>query len=569
MNIVGIYGAFNWNANDGDLNNKIVLDDLNPSSEENSSTSWSHDSGCTLFIDGKHICSINEERLTRVKYDGNFPKKSIEAALNAGGISSSEVDIVYVVATNHFVCIVELNNGKAESLIRKYFPTAKIKYIGHHICHAASSVFTSPFNEGSFLTFDGGGSAIIDPIRQCIDYIENSSIGYFNKEKGIFRFYNLLEDNYNCFGQLYSCGASKLYQLKTGSPLSGWGDIQGSVGKIMGLSAYGSEADHPKGYVITDSSMPYINFDMFIKESKSKYFFENWDTSETPFSSAEEGAYYLQKLFENGMIDFLKVLKNNHLDDTICFAGGTFLNIITNTLIKQSGLFKNIHIPPYTDDSGVHFGAAIWGCVENGEDISLPDNIALLGLEYSNEEVLKYIEMFDLKYRAYDVDVVADLIINNKIVGWFQGRSEHGPRALGSRSIFMNPTRAENKDIMNKRVKHREYWRPFAGIVLEDKVSEYFNEGFITPHMLYTQTAKTDKLPAITHVDNTCRIQTVNRTQNAKVYDLLTRLDPSVILNTSFNDNGQPIVETPYHAIKSFVTMDIDSMVIGDFIIDK
>ena len=331
----------------------------------------------------------------------------------------------------------------------------------------------------------------------------------------------------------------------------------------MGLSAYGSDRNHPKGYTVTDHSIPYINFYAFANETD--YFMENWKDVFSP----EDGAYYLQKTFENGMIDYLKALRKNHLDENVCFAGGSFLNVITNTLIKESGIFDDIHIPPYTDDSGVHFGAAIWGCYENGEDISMPDNIALIGPEYSNEEVLKYIEMFDLKYQDYNEDVVVNLINDNKIVGWFQGRSEHGPRALGSRSIFMSPSKKENKDIMNSRVKHREYWRPFAGIVLEEKVSEYFNEGFVTPYMLYTQTVKTDNLPAITHADGTCRIQTVNRTQNPRVYDLLTKLNPHAILNTSFNDNGEPIIETPYHAIKSFMNMDIDSLVIGDFIVDK
>ena len=148
-------------------------------------------------------------------------------------------------------------------------------------------------------------------------------------------------------------------------------------------------------------------------------------------------------------------------------------------------------------------------------------------------------------------------------------RSEHGPRALGSRSIFMSPTKAENKDLLNKRVKHREYWRPFAGIIQEDKVSEYFNEGFVTPHMLYTQTVKNNRLPAITHEDGTCRIQTMSQQDNPKVYDLLSKLDPPVVVNTSFNDNGQPIVETPYQAIKAFMSMDIDTLVIGEFIVDK
>ena len=177
--------------------------------------------------------------------------------------------------------------------------------------------------------------------------------------------------------------------------------------------------------------------------------------------------------------------------------------------------------------------------------------------------------MFDLSYRDYDIDIVADLIKDNKIVAWFQGRSEAGPRALGSRSIFMSPTRAENKDILNKRVKHRDHWRPFAGTILEDRVGEYFLEAYTSPYMLYSQHSTTDEIPAITHEDRTCRIQTVNQDQNPRVHDLLTRLDPPVILNTSFNDNGEPIIDSPYDAVRAFTHLDIDHMVIGDFIVDK
>ena len=128
-------------------------------------------------------------------------------------------------------------------------------------------------------------------------------------------------------------------------------------------------------------------------------------------------------------------------------------------------------------------------------------------------------------------------------MGWFQGRSEHGPRALGSRSIFMSPSKAENKDVLNRRVKHREPWRPFAGIIPEESVNEYFEEGFSTPHMLYSQTVKSDLIPAITHADGTCRIQTLRKSWNPRLHELLTTLDPPVVVNTSFNDNGEPIIE--------------------------
>jgi carbamoyltransferase len=554
MIIVGIYGAdFN-----GDINHPIAANLTN--SETGKLTEADiHDSGCTIFIHGKHICSVNEERLSRIKYDGEFPHKSINHCLEYAGITGKDVDIVYYVTVYNTAVPFHYDENLTFKNIKPHFPNAKIRFCGHHLAHASSTVFTSPYNEGTFLTFDGGGSGLYDPYRSEIPYVENNSIGYFNKEKKIFRFYNMPDQQLNNFGNYYSHVASGLYAWKMQKKTESRTDFISSVGKIMGLSAYGSldkyKGGFESGFSVIDHSIPYITF------PQGGWF--------NPPDTPEEGARWLQKSFEDGMLSLLKGLRKYHLDETTCFAGGTFLNIVANTLIKESGLFKNIHIPPFTDDAGLHFGAAAWGCFEENETIDLPENISLLGRDYSNDQIKEYLDAFGLSYVPYDANEVAVMLSNQKIVGWFQGRSEHGPRALGSRSIFMSPAVAENKDILNERVKHRESWRPFAGIIREQDVSEYFEEGFITPYMLYIQTSKTDKIPAITHMDKSCRIQTVNSDQNPKVYDLLGRLETPVILNTSFNDNGEPIVETPYHAISSFLKMNIDVLVIGDFIVNK
>ena len=536
MIIVGIYGAFDWDATDA------------------TGEHFLHDAGCSLFIDGKHICSITEERLSRIKYDGSYPEKSIGYCLKYAGITSDKVDKVYSVPPHQFISLDQVDSGLAEKMLKKSFPNASVHFLGHHFCHAVSSVYSSPFNEGTFLTLDGGGSAIADFFKHSIDHIENNSIGYFNKEKRIFRFYNMWENSYNNFGSFYTAASHGIYYEMIGeeSPMD-WRVIMGMPGKIMGLSAYGSTEHYVPGYKITNHSIPYANIS------------NKWFSGVSP----QDSAAWIQKTFEDGLVDLLKALRKNHLSENICFSGGCFLNILSNSKILKSELFDNVHIPPFTDDSGVSLGAAIWGCLENELEVELPNNLALLGADYSHETIKESLDLFDLKYRESNLVEVASLIDSGKIIGWFQGKSEHGPRALGSRSIFMNPYRAENKDILNDRVKHREYWRPFAGIVQEDKVSDYFEESFPTPYMLYTQHAKTDILPAITHEDGTCRIQTVNREQNEKVYDLLSLLDHPVVLNTSFNDSGEPIVETPYHAIKAFLNMDIDHLVIGDFIVDK
>jgi len=229
----------------------------------------------------------------------------------------------------------------------------------------------------------------------------------------------------------------------------------------------------------------------------------------------------------------------------------------------------------------LHFGAACYGAFQNKEKITLTNNLALVGKEYSNDEILIELKNHSLKfteYKSFDelCETTASYLYQNKIIGWFQNRSEFGPRALGARSLLMNPTPKENKSIMNVRVKHREEWRPFAGIVLDEDFFEYFNEDYTSNYMLYSFNVKENKiqeLGAITHVDNTCRVQTVNENLNTQITTLLKKYKKlsgiPILMNTSFNDNGEPIVESPKDAISAFLNMDIDYLVMGDYIVSK
>jgi len=267
----------------------------------------------------------------------------------------------------------------------------------------------------------------------------------------------------------------------------------------------------------------------------------------------------------------------NYLEENICLAGGSFLNVLGNSCLKKLGL--DIHIPPCTNDVGLHFGAACYGAHQHHQEVVLPKNIALLGREYNDEEIEKEIKEYD--YHKFEsigevCKFTTSQLAQNKIIAWFQNRSEFGARALGSRSLLMNPSPKENKDIMNHRVKHREYWRPFAGIILEEHLSEYFEEDYISPYMLYSLTVKEDKIPeiaAITHEDKTCRIQTITEdyqpetTQLLREYYDLTGIP--VVLNTSFNDNGEPIVESPKDAVNAFNNLDIDFLVMGTYVVRK
>lgn len=556
MIILGLYGAFDWEANQ--------------SFDKHNDLTWVHDAGATLFINNSHICSISQERLTRIKHDGNFPLESIDYCLKEGNVSREDVDQIYIPSMCLEIFYRQLTDEVIKSKISSLFPNAEFHIISHHLSHAASSVFSSNFDEGSILTLDGAGSLIYD-----IDYknslqAETNLIGYFNKKKNIFRIFNGVNGTNN-FGSYYHDTAHKIYCKKIRQQIDPFDEKYRETwdGKIMGLSAYGKNesVENLKEYTLSKdlsyNEFPYVIFD-YQKEFALK--------------TADEQAYILQKNFENGLVDYVSELKRlNYLEDNLCLAGGSFLNVLGNSCLKKLGL--NIHIPPCTNDVGLHFGAACYGAHQHYQEVVLPKNIALLGRKYNDEEIEKEIKEYDYhKFESIEevCKFTASQLAQNKIIAWFQNRSEFGARALGSRSLLMNPSPKENKDIMNHRVKHREYWRPFAGIILEEHLTEYFEEDYISPYMLYSLTVKEDKIPeiaAITHEDMTCRIQTITEnyqpetTQLLREYYELTGIP--VVLNTSFNDNGEPIVESPKDAVNAFNNLDIDFLVMGTYVVRK
>ena len=560
MIIFGIFGAIDWDSHQ-------------KTDKETGTYTFVHDSGATLFIDGKLVANISEERITRQKSEGNFPYNSIEYCMSLGNIEGKDVDIVYMPHLPCYLYYKQKNDGTLNSIIKKIFPNATFKTVSHHLCHAASSIFTSTINEGSFLTLDGTGSAIIDQSKDIKHSNECFSIGYFNKTKKILRFFPNFS-LFNSFGSYHFNLAREIYYDKKKIPYGSCKDETTVSGKIMGLCAYGNYKNSKewKDYDIEEEyDFPFVSFG-------------SQDNQKNLELSPDDRASILQKNFESALVEYLHILKErSYLDDNICFAGGCFLNVLTNTLIKKSNLFDTVHIPPFTSDTGMSFGAASYAVFlhEKEYEIEIPTNIALMGKIYDNVEIEQELQRYQLNYKKYEnfeelCEFTAQELNKNKIVGWFQNSSESGPRALGSRSLLMRPGPAENKDIMNSRVKHREYWRPFAGIILEEHLNDYFEEDFCSPYMLYSFKVKEEKrseIAAITHADNTCRVQTVTENCHYEIYTLLKEVHKvsgiPIVLNTSFNDSGEPIVETPEDAIKAFINLDIDYLVIGNFIIDK
>jgi carbamoyltransferase len=557
MNILGLYGSFDWEANKSyDIHDHIT---------------WLHDSGATLFIKGEHICSISEERLTRIKNDGNFPTHSIDYCLKEGNLSYEDIDEIYIPSMCLKIFYRQLIDGVIKDKIQNLFPNAKFQIVSHHLSHAASSVFSSDFEDGSILTLDGMGSLVFSTDYQKCILPETNNIGYFNKQKNIFRLFNGIHETNN-FGHYYHGNSWKIYCNKIRKDIDFFDEKYRETwdGKIMGLSAYGKskKVENLKDYT-TSKDLSYNEFPYIIFESKH-----------FALKNPDEQAYILQNNFENALVDYFNELKRlNYLEENICVAGGSFLNVLGNSRLKKLGY--NIHVPPCTNDTGLHFGAACYGVFLSKQKITLPKNIALLGKQYCQSEIETELKNFNLDYKKYEsfddlCKFVAQKLNKNNIIGWFQNKSEFGPRALGSRSLLMHPGLASNKNLMNSRVKHREEWRPFAGIILDEYLTEYFEEDFSSPYMLYSNTVKEEKreeIAAITHIDYTCRIQTANQKLYPEITTLIKKFKEisniPVLLNTSFNDNGKPIVESPRDAIEAFLNLNIDYLVLDKFVIKK
>ena len=559
MNVVGLYGAIGWN---------VLISD-NPKLLKQSEESWTHGASVTLIKDGEHCVSISEERLSKIKYDGNFPRKSIEYCLSAGNLEKHDIDLVIVPSMANQNFYKNYINKTIEKKVKRYFPNARVQIVSHHLCHAYSSVFSCDYNEGSFLTLDNAGSVLFDTSGN-IFACENHSFGYFNKKKSLFKFYPGIPQTNN-IGNYYWMWAYHIYvnKIQKDIKLTDPKYRETFCGKVMGLSAYGNIKEFKKDWRTHFEGIPQVALESFPGRD---FNYGNL--------SPENKAKQLQYNFEQGMLEWMKELKKEgYIEDNLCLAGGVFLNILANSVLRKNNITENIHIPPFPDDTGLSFGAATYGVFKNKEQVTLPDNISLFGKTYDEEEVQEAVS--ETQYKKYDdfdelCEVTADLLAQNKIIGWFQNRSEFGPRALGSRSILMNPQPKKNKDIVNSRIKHREEWRPFAGIMLEEYQKEYFQEDYPNEYMLYSLVVKPHQrknIGAITHQDGTCRIQTVNSKLHPEVTTLLQKYNEKtgcpILLNTSFNDNGQPIIETPKDAVDAFNNIDLDYLIINNFLITK
>jgi carbamoyltransferase len=549
-----------------------------------------HDSAACLIQDGKIIAAASEERFTRKKHDHDFPINAAMYCLKEGGITVDDIDyvgfydkplikferILYTYMATFPKSFPSFMKAIPLWLTEKLWIPAEIRkklhYKGpilfseHHESHAASSFLVSPWQEAAILTVDGVG----EWATATMGVGRGNNIEIMRE----IRFPHSLGLLYSAF--TYYLGFK----------------VNSAEYKVMGLAPYGQPKfmkEMEKLITIADDgsfkmNMEYFAYDYGLTMTNGKFSQLFGAPPREPESKLTQRdmdiAATVQKVTEDVMLRMSRHLHKETGLTKLCMAGGVALNCVANGKILRETPFDEIFVQPAAGDAGGAVGVAalIWHTIL-GNPRTEPWQHAYLGPAYSRDDIRTYLDQNGVSYQElpYDelLDTTCKLIEEQNVVGWFQGRMEFGPRALGGRSILADARNAKNKDTVNLKIKFRESFRPFAPTVLEERVSDWFELDQASPYMLLVAQVRENKrtIPSVTHVDGSARIQTVNRSQNAMYYDLVKRFDERtgcpVIINTSFNVRGEPIVMTPHDAYMCFMRTHMDYLVLDHFVLDK
>lgn len=535
-----------------------------------------HDSAACITQGNNVLAAAEEERFTGIKHDNSFPINAIKWALHATSKTITDIQEVHwyenpETKKNRVNTIFnkrpfktfflrqrykkDRKDNSPENLLKAMGYIGKIIYHDHHYSHAAFSYFTSPYQNSAILTVDGVGEWETTTI----------SIGDGKEIKKL-----LTIDYPNSLGMLYSTITSFL----------GFRPNEGEY-KVMGLAPYGDYnvyLSKLQSVFKNTSNKFYINQKYFTWEYSDRVMFNKrlCQLLELPPRLPEEPltqdhknlAAALQKLYELEFLKLVNTAKNITGSENLCIGGGCAYNGVANSLAYK--YFKSIHIPFAPSDAG----SAIGACLDNHTNPS-----PYLGISFSDKAVKKVISKYKDRIWAFKlsdeklITKTAELIVSQNIVAWFQGRMEFGARALGNRSILASPTKASMREKLNYVIKKREGFRPFAPSVIEEQANVFFNIKEPVPFMNQVVEAKVNFLPAATHIDGSCRVQTVTKKQNLKYYNLLKEVGRltkiPVVLNTSFNLKDQTITISPQQAIERYLDSDIDFLVINNYLIKK
>jgi len=581
-----------------------------------------HDAAAALLRDGQLVAAAEEERFSRKKHDFEFPKNAIQFCLERGGVQGSELDYVVFFEKpfrklDRILATVLQTYPKSWKVFRESMITwildklwvastleaelgiskDKVLFSEHHLSHAASAFLCSPFEEAAILTVDGVGEWVT---------------ATYGRGKGNAIKLTQEMDFPHSIGLLYSAFTAFLgFEVNEGEY------------KVMGMAPYGEPRYVEKVWKLVrqnrDGSfaldMDYFSFhhstektyngkfvELFGEPRPEKMLFFTEGTGFPKYFGEPPGnvkelskvnqhyadvAASIQKVTEELLVGMAKALQQQTGEKNLCVAGGVGLNSVANSRILRESGFEKLYVQPAAGDGGGALGAALWAYnTLLGKPRTFVMNHAYWGKEYGAEEISGFLQANNIRHRYFEcedtlLDEVVERLRSGKVIGWYQGRFEWGPRALGNRSILADPSNPEMKDIVNAKIKFREPYRPFAPSVLAECAEKYFELPQATEHyparyMLYVVPVRPQHhatLPAITHVDGTGRLQTVFREQSPRYYRLIERFGQAtgvpVVLNTSFNLKGEPIVTTPANAFNTFSKSEMDCLVLDNFLVEK
>ncbi len=552
---------------------------------------FAHDTSAALISDGEIVAFVEEERLNRQKHTQAFPRRSIETCLDIAGIKIRDVDHVafpfrpgldfwrnlgrdlrgFPLTIRRFRKITFQGAwklfGAAPTLRHRTGYQGKIQFIGHHESHAASAFYPSPFQEAAILSIDGGG--------------DNVASLYAEGKGNHIKFLQEVRSPHSV-GRVYESLTTYL----------GFRRCSGE-GKVMGLAAYGEPdyADVFRRMISMNGDGTHqtdLSFFEYHLHRKRRPMYSDRLVSALGEARRSESlvekrhkdiASSIQTVTEEICLDMVRHIHHQTGNTRLCLAGGVAMNSVMNGKILKETPITDLYVQPAAADSGGALGAALYvyhWMLERPRRFEMKH--AYWGPEFSDRQIEALLKEAKLPYEKVDnpAQRAAELLSQGRIIGWFQGRMEVGPRALGNRSILADPRDPTMKDRVNAEVKHREGFRPFAPAILRGRMGEYFDMDYPAPFMLKVFDVlpeKRDVIPAVTHVDGSGRVQTVDRKENGLFYDLISAFDDitgvPVVLNTSFNVRGEPIVNTPREALVCYCTTGLDALFLGPYLLRK
>lgn len=530
-----------------------------------------HDVSACLFRDGRLLRFINAERITRKRHESGRVWEAVRYCLDEAGAAIGDVDLV--VQNSHIKDLDRFDRYIASQgvfspdteFIRQF---RNVRTIGHHLAHACSGIALCPFDDCAVLVADGIGQHLDGNRAEAESYYHffDGRLVPIHARQGALQTDGLGFHSFDSLGGVYSMISSYLF--------GHWN----YCGKVMGLAPYGH--DEPNRMRLIQMKGPDVSVDLNFRSSLTAQDARPADNWRTNLEASQNLAFFVQKDLEDAMIEAARWVRGETGSRNLVIAGGVALNCVANQKILEQSGFERVFVPPPAGDDGIAIGCAFHGWLEaGGENKRFTFSHPYYGRQYDDARIARSIsrEAFVAGHKPSSIETkAAKSIASGKIIGWFQGASAMGPRALGDRSILADPRDQGMRDRLNMQVKHREPFRPYGASVLEEKASEFFVTADACPYMTFAVRVRPDqahRIPSVVHVDGSCRIQTVNRADNPRFHRLLEEFYAltgiPLLINTSLNGAGEPIVETPEDAIRLFLNLRLDFLVLGDHWIDR